>query len=456
MGFEALIPYNDIAKDDPNNDPNICGDPYKTLFVARLNYETSESKVKREFEAYCPIKRVRLVTNKETNKPRGYAFIEYMHTRDMKAKYKQADGKKLDNRRVLVDIEQVSFGELFVDTVSGSNHLMFREIQQSGRPSRPEESGVRDEWQGYRELEKSRERGREQEREKSRERSHDRPRDRDHRCKKKVNHLSNFKPSKSTSKSSTGIAFKSTHEDTSETCEDDDDLSDEELAKFAKKFRKFFRRKNDLGKSYKPSSSLERNTLGNDDKRASFDKSRKPLGIQCHKCHGFGHIQSECANTLKEKMKKGLKVIWDDDSGDDDSESGFQIGGEGNSSASVATVDSPVSPKLLSVSYSSSLESIESDKSSVEVKIAKNVEIEGEKCERESIHEAYDLMYQEFMKQGKRKNELETSLKIVEKEKMSLREDITNTSQELDELKKGGILPCVEMTSTSRELTKPR
>ena len=27
---------------------------------------------------------VRLVTDKETNKPRGYAFIEYMHTRDMK------------------------------------------------------------------------------------------------------------------------------------------------------------------------------------------------------------------------------------------------------------------------------------------------------------------------------------------------------------------------------------
>lgn len=27
---------------------------------------------------------VRLVTDKESNKPRGYAFIEYMHTRDMK------------------------------------------------------------------------------------------------------------------------------------------------------------------------------------------------------------------------------------------------------------------------------------------------------------------------------------------------------------------------------------
>ncbi|KAG5540421.1 hypothetical protein RHGRI_020586 [Rhododendron griersonianum] len=153
---------------------------------------------------------------------------------------------------------------------------------------------------------------------------------------------------KSTSKSSTGIAFKSAHEDSSETCEDDS-LSDEELAKFAKKFKKFFRRRNDLGKSYKPSSNLKRNTLGNDDKRQSFDKSRKPQGIQCHECHGFGHIQSECANTFKEKMKNGLKVTWDDDSGDDGSESGFQIGGEWNSSASVlvATVDPPISPKLL-------------------------------------------------------------------------------------------------------------
>lgn len=48
----------ELEKYDPNNDPNVSGDPYKTLFVARLNYETTESKIKREFEAYGPIKRV--------------------------------------------------------------------------------------------------------------------------------------------------------------------------------------------------------------------------------------------------------------------------------------------------------------------------------------------------------------------------------------------------------------
>ncbi|KAM7251853.1 hypothetical protein ACFE04_023736 [Oxalis oulophora] len=49
---------------------------------------------------------VRLVTDKLTNKPRGYGFIEYARTQDMKAAYKQADGKKIDGRRVLVDVER--------------------------------------------------------------------------------------------------------------------------------------------------------------------------------------------------------------------------------------------------------------------------------------------------------------------------------------------------------------
>ncbi|KAF7831355.1 U1 small nuclear ribonucleoprotein 70 kDa [Senna tora] len=96
----------ELEKYDSHNDPNISGDPYKTLFVARLGYETTESRIKREFESYGPIKRVRLVTDKNTNKPKGYAFIEYLHTRDMKAAYKQADGRKIEGRRVLVDVER--------------------------------------------------------------------------------------------------------------------------------------------------------------------------------------------------------------------------------------------------------------------------------------------------------------------------------------------------------------
>ncbi|XP_045066767.1 U1 small nuclear ribonucleoprotein 70 kDa [Coregonus clupeaformis] len=91
---------------DPHNDPNAQGDAFKTLFVARVNYDTTESKLRREFEVYGPIKRIYIVYNKRSGKPRGYAFIEYEHERDMHSAYKHADGKKIDGRRVLVDVER--------------------------------------------------------------------------------------------------------------------------------------------------------------------------------------------------------------------------------------------------------------------------------------------------------------------------------------------------------------
>ncbi|KAH7566423.1 hypothetical protein JRO89_XS08G0157800 [Xanthoceras sorbifolium] len=193
----------ELLKYDPTNDPNISGDPYKTLFVARLSYETTESRIKREFESYGPIKRldletnmgqgfsqfiegsdalsllsfifklqketasvlflqlVRLVTDKETNKPKGYAFIEYMHTRDMKGAYKQADGRKLDGRRVLVDVERGRTvpnwrprrlgGGLGTTRVGGEDvnqRNSGREQEQSRAPSRSEEPRIREDRHG--------------------------------------------------------------------------------------------------------------------------------------------------------------------------------------------------------------------------------------------------------------------------------------------------------------------
>ncbi|KAI3900543.1 hypothetical protein MKW92_018963 [Papaver armeniacum] len=189
---------DELEKYDPSNDPNVTGDPYKTLFVARLNYETTEHRIKREFESYGTIKRVRMITDKESNKPRGYAFIEYAHTRDMKAAYKQADGRKLDNKRVLVDVERGrtvpnwrprrlggGLGSTRVGGEEVNQKYSGREPQQvaSGGPSRSEEPRNREERHVDRDREKSRERGRDKdvEHEKPRERSHDRSRDRESR-----------------------------------------------------------------------------------------------------------------------------------------------------------------------------------------------------------------------------------------------------------------------------------
>ena len=77
----------EIALWDPNSNEVATTDPFKTLYIGRINYYTSESKLRREFESYGVIKQIKMIQDKETGKPKGYCFIEYEHERDMHCKY---------------------------------------------------------------------------------------------------------------------------------------------------------------------------------------------------------------------------------------------------------------------------------------------------------------------------------------------------------------------------------
>ncbi|KAJ9511679.1 hypothetical protein QJQ45_017989 [Haematococcus lacustris] len=90
---------------DPHKDLKAEGDPFRTIFVAKLSFEVTEKKLRREFEEFGPIRRVRIVLDK-AGKSRGYGFIEFEDKKDMKEAYKQGDGKKIEGRRVLVDVER--------------------------------------------------------------------------------------------------------------------------------------------------------------------------------------------------------------------------------------------------------------------------------------------------------------------------------------------------------------
>jgi len=96
----------ELLKWDPQNDPNATGDAFKTVFVSRINYDTREDKLQREFEEFGYIRKIHMVRDVRTGKPRGYAFIEYETEKGMRAAYKYGDGKKIDGRRVVVDIER--------------------------------------------------------------------------------------------------------------------------------------------------------------------------------------------------------------------------------------------------------------------------------------------------------------------------------------------------------------
>jgi RNA recognition motif-containing protein len=84
---------------------NLRSNAYLTLFVGRLSYDTNERKLRREFEQYGPIRKVATVADLE-GKPRGYAFIEFEKEEDMMTAFKRSDGKKIDGRRIVVDVER--------------------------------------------------------------------------------------------------------------------------------------------------------------------------------------------------------------------------------------------------------------------------------------------------------------------------------------------------------------
>ncbi|KAK2463480.1 hypothetical protein APHAL10511_004566 [Amanita phalloides] len=96
-----------IAKETykPADDPEAIGDPYKTLFISRLHKSATETDLRREFEGYGTIERVRVVRDKKA-RSRGYAFIVYERERDMKAAYKESDGLHIMGKRILVDVER--------------------------------------------------------------------------------------------------------------------------------------------------------------------------------------------------------------------------------------------------------------------------------------------------------------------------------------------------------------
>lgn len=50
----------DWRTDNPHEDPNIRGDAFKTLIVARLDYNADEKDLEREFGRFGPIERVRI------------------------------------------------------------------------------------------------------------------------------------------------------------------------------------------------------------------------------------------------------------------------------------------------------------------------------------------------------------------------------------------------------------
>lgn len=100
----------ELEKWIPEEDQNIKDtDPFKTIFIGRLPYSIDELELQKQFIKFGEVERVRIVKDKLTKTPKGYAFILFKDVNASRKVHKELGihrGIMINGRPVIVDIER--------------------------------------------------------------------------------------------------------------------------------------------------------------------------------------------------------------------------------------------------------------------------------------------------------------------------------------------------------------
>ena len=72
------------------------------IFVAKLNYETQESTVRRAFEEFGEVSSVKIIMDKMTGRSKGYGFVEMPSDDEGMAAIDSLNDTDLDGRTIVV------------------------------------------------------------------------------------------------------------------------------------------------------------------------------------------------------------------------------------------------------------------------------------------------------------------------------------------------------------------
>lgn len=176
--------------------PSPASDARRTLFVARLNPETTEKTLHKTFSRYGDLNQVTLVRDAVTGSSKQYAFVEFKEERSARRAWADADQSVIEEHIVFVDWECERTMEGWIPRRLGgglggkkeSGQLRFGGRDRPFRkpiilPAR--QDGRNDDRYNdrkedrYRDRDIDKDRGRERDRDRDRERGRDRDRDRE-------------------------------------------------------------------------------------------------------------------------------------------------------------------------------------------------------------------------------------------------------------------------------------
>ena len=73
------------------------------LYVGNLSYNTTESKLRTLFAEFGDIVSVNIITDRDTGRPKGFAFVEMATAEAADKAIAALSGKSVDDREIRVD-----------------------------------------------------------------------------------------------------------------------------------------------------------------------------------------------------------------------------------------------------------------------------------------------------------------------------------------------------------------
>ena len=75
----------------------------KNIFVGNLDFASTESSIRALFEPYGNVERVNLVTDRDTGRSRGFAFVEMSDAGEADRAINALNGQQLDGRSLNIN-----------------------------------------------------------------------------------------------------------------------------------------------------------------------------------------------------------------------------------------------------------------------------------------------------------------------------------------------------------------
>jgi RNA recognition motif-containing protein len=73
------------------------------IYVGNLSYTTTKETLEAEFGAHGQVEEVALITDRETGRPRGFAFVTMNSNSEAQAAIESLNGAEVDGRSLVVN-----------------------------------------------------------------------------------------------------------------------------------------------------------------------------------------------------------------------------------------------------------------------------------------------------------------------------------------------------------------